>query len=312
VWRSIIRSVISAGMLWYTNRWVPLARFSRESFRSLFSFGSKLLLSNLIDTLYNNVFLLIIGKFYSASQLGFFTRADQFSRLVSKNLTGTVQRVSYPVLSQVQDENTRLKDGYRKIIMATMYVTFTLMLGMAAFSESMIVTLIGKKWLPAVQFLQLLCLAAMLYPLQALNLNIFNIKGRTDIMLRLEIVKKLLAVPVIIAGIYAGIMWLLAGMVLHSLLCYFINAYYSGRLIGYSVREQLADIFPSFLVALLVAIPVYALRFVPGLPQPVILVLQASLLLVMTVLLAKRLRLQGYIEIRSIVLGKLPSLKRWL
>jgi O-antigen/teichoic acid export membrane protein len=193
-----------------------------------------------------------------------------------------------------------------------MYVTFTLMLGMAAFSESMIVTLIGKKWLPAVQFLQLLCLAAMLYPLQALNLNIFNIKGRTDIMLRLEIVKKLLAVPVIIAGIYAGIMWLLAGMVLHSLLCYFINAYYSGRLIGYSVREQLADIFPSFLVALLVAIPVYALRFVPGLPQPVILVLQASLLLVMTVLLAKRLRLQGYIEIRSIVLGKLPSLKRWL
>ncbi len=312
VWRSIIRSVISAGMLWYTNRWVPLAGFSRESFRSLFSFGSRLLLSNLIDTLYNNMFLLIIGKFYSASQLGFFTRADQFSRLVSKNLTGTVQRVSYPVLSQVQDENVRLKDGYRKIIMATMFVTFTLMLGMAAFSESMIVTLIGKKWLPAVEFLQLLCLAAMLYPLHALNLNIFNIKGRTDIMLRLEIVKKLLAVPVIVIGIYAGIISLLAGMVLHSLVCYFINAYYSGRLTGYSVREQLADIFPSFLVALLVALPVYALSFVPGVPQPVILILQVSLLLVLTVFLAKRLRLQGYIEIRNIVLEKIPALSRWL
>jgi O-antigen/teichoic acid export membrane protein len=99
VWRSIIRSVISAGMLWYTNRWIPLAGFSRESFRSLFSFGSRLLLSNLIDTIYNKVFLLIIGKFNSASQHGFFTRADQFSRLISKNLTGTVQRVSYPVLS---------------------------------------------------------------------------------------------------------------------------------------------------------------------------------------------------------------------
>jgi O-antigen/teichoic acid export membrane protein len=312
VWRSIIRSVISAGMLWYTNRWIPLAGFSRESFRSLFSFGSRLLLSNLIDTIYNNVFLLIIGKFYSASQLGFFTRADQFSRLISKNLTGTVQRVSYPVLSQVQDEDDRLKEGYRKIIMATMFVTFTLMLGMAAFSESMIVTLIGKKWLPAVEFLQLLCLAAMLYPLQALNLNIFNIKGRTDIMLRLEFVKKLLAVPVIVIGIYAGIMALLVGMILHSLLCYFINAYYSGRLIGYRVREQLADILPSFLVSLLVAVPVYALRFIPGLPQPVILVLQVSMLLILTVFLAKRLRLQGYMEIRNIAFEKIPALKSWL
>jgi O-antigen/teichoic acid export membrane protein len=255
---------------------------------------------------------LIIGKFYSASQLGFFTRADQFSRLISKNLTGTVQRVSYPVLSQVQDEDDRLKEGYRKIIMATMFVTFTLMLGMAAFSESMIVTLIGKKWLPAVEFLQLLCLAAMLYPLQALNLNIFNIKGRTDIMLRLELVKKLLAVPVIVIGIYAGIMALLVGMILHSLLCYFINAYYSGRLIGYRVRDQLADILPSFLVSLLVAVPVYALRFIPGLPQPVILLLQVSMLLILTVLLAKRLRLQGYMEIRNIVFEKIPALKSWL
>jgi len=312
VWRSIIRSIISSGMLWYTNRWVPQARFSRDSFRPLFSFGSRLLLSNLIDTIYNNVFLLIIGKFYSASQLGFFTRADQFSRLVSKNLTGTVQRVSYPVLSQVQDENERLREGHRKIIMATMFVTFILMLGMAAFSESMIVTLIGKKWLPAVQYLQLLCLAAILYPLHALTVNILNIKGRTDLILRLEIVKKLLAVPVIVIGIYAGIMWLLAGMVLHSLLCYFINAWYSGRLIGYRVRDQLADIVPSFFVSLLVAVPVWAIRFVPGLPQPVILLLQIPLMLIVTLLLAKKLKLQGYIEIRNIILGKMPALQRWL
>jgi len=312
VWRSIIRSVISAAMLWYTNRWVPLAKFSRESFRSLFSFGSKLLLSNLIDAIYNNMFLLIIGKFYSASQLGFYTRADQFSRLVSKNLTGTVQRVSYPVLSQVQDENERLREGYRKIIMATMFVTFTLMLGMAAFSESMIVTLIGTKWLPAVEYLQLLCLTAMLYPLHALNVNIFNIKGRTDIILRLEIVKKLLAVPVIVIGIYAGIMSLLVGMVLHSLVGYFINAWYSGCLIGYSFRSQLADIVPSFLVAVTVAVPVWAMRFIPGLPQPLLLLLQVALLLVMTVLLAKKLRLQGYTEIRNILTEKVPLLGRFL
>jgi len=312
VWRSIIRSVISAVMLWYTNRWIPMAKFSRESFRSLFSFGSKLLLSNLIDAIYNNMFLLIIGKFYSASQLGFYTRADQFSRLVSKNLTGTVQRVSYPVLSQVQDEDERLKGGYRKVIMATMFVTFTLMLGMAACSESMIVTLIGKKWLPAVEFLQLLCLTAMLYPLHALNVNIFNIKGRTDIILRLEIVKKLLAVPVIVIGIYAGIMSLLVGMVLHSLVGYFINAWYSGRLIGYSLRSQLADIVPSFLVAVTVAVPVWAMKFIPGLPEPLLLLLQVALLLALTVLLAKKLRLQGYTEIRDIITQRVPLLGRFL
>jgi hypothetical protein len=107
-------------------------------------------------------------------------------------------------------------------------------------------------------------------------------------------------------------MALLVGMILHSLLCYIINAYYSGRLIGYRVRDQLADILPSFLVSLLVAVPVYALRFIPGLPQPVILLLQVSMLLILTVLLAKRLRLQGYMEIRNIVFEKIPALKSWL
>ncbi|MBE0677264.1 MAG: lipopolysaccharide biosynthesis protein, partial [Bacteroidales bacterium] len=127
VWRSLIGSTVQAFMFWYSNKWIPSLAFSRRSFRSLFSFGSRLLVSGLIDTVYRNIYLLIIGKFFSAAELGFYTRADQFSRLASQNLTGTLQRVSYPVLSMVQDENERLKAGYRKLIITTMFVTFLVM-----------------------------------------------------------------------------------------------------------------------------------------------------------------------------------------
>ncbi|HHU98682.1 MAG TPA: lipopolysaccharide biosynthesis protein [Bacteroidales bacterium] len=312
VWRSIIRSLIRAVMLWYTNRWVPFVRFSRESFRSLFSFGSKLLISNLIDTLYNNIFLLIIGKFYSASQLGFFTRADQFSRLASRNLTNTVQRVSYPVLSLVQDENTRLREGYRKLLNGTMYITFFLMLGMTAMARPMILTLIGEKWLPSVEYLQLLCLAAALYPLQVLNMNILSIKGRSDLLLKLEIVKKLLAIPVIMLGIFLGIRALLIGMVLHSLVSSFLNSYYSGRLIYYPTADQLRDVMPSFLVALLASLCLLLLKFIPDLPPYVVFSMQVLMMLILAVVFGRFFRLEGYIEIRNIITEKVPWLDRYL
>lgn len=312
VWRSVIRSSMQAIMLWISSRWLPSLVFSRDSFRSLFSFGSKLLLTGLIDTIYNNIYLLIIGKYFTATQLGYYSRADQFSRLISHNLTRTVQRVSYPVLSQVQDENTRLREGYRKLIMATMFLAFFMMLGMAAIAESLIITLIGVKWLPSVEYLQLLCLAAALYPLHALNMNILNIKGRSDLLLKLEVVKKLFAIPVIIIGIFLGIRMLLAGMVLHSLASYFLNSYYSGRLIAYPAREQLGDILPSFLIALVVSSGVLMIKFIPGLPPYVILVIQLLALSVLTLTLGKSFRLKGYIEIRNIIIERIPRLSRIL
>ena len=312
VWRSIIRSVIQAILLWYTNRWVPSLIFSKESFRSLFGFGSKLLLSGLIDTIYNNVYLLIIGKFFSAPQLGYYTRADQFSRLAVKNLTGTVQRVSYPVLSQVQDDNDRLREGYRKVIVAIMFITFFILLGMAAIAEPMILTLIGEKWLPSVEYLQLLCFAWLLYPMHALNMNLLSVKGRSDLMLKLEIAKKLLAVPVIIAGIFLGIRALLIGMIVLSFISYFMNSYYSGRLINYSSREQLADILPSFLVAMLISLLVFAVKFIPGIPPPVTLAIQLPVLFFLIVSLSRLFKLQGYNEIKSIIPEKASWLKRLL
>jgi O-antigen/teichoic acid export membrane protein len=312
VWRSITGSAVQAIMLWSANRWKPGLTFNRESLRSLFSFGSKLLLSGLIDTIYRNIYLLIIGKFFSAAELGYFTRADQFSRLASQNLTGTVQRVSYPVLSQVQEDDERLKAGYKKLIITTMFITFFVMLGMVAVAKPMIVTLIGDKWLPSVEFLQLICLGAMLFPLHALNLNILNVKGRSDIFLKLEVVKKLLAVPVIIAGIFLGIRAMLIGMVVLSFVAYFLNGHYSGRLIRFPVSEQIGDIMPSFLAALSVSSVVFSLTLLLNISPTLLLLLQLILLTVLMVVTGRLFRLKGYMEIRSIIVEKIPKLKKLL
>lgn len=309
VWRSIIGSVVQTTLLWFSNKWIPDLTFSRKSFRSLFPFGSKLLISGLIDTIYRNIYLLIIGKFFSAAELGYYTRSDQFSRLASQNLTGTVQRVSYPVLSMVQDDNERLKAGYKKLILSTMFITFGIMLGMAAVAKPMILTLIGEKWLPSVEYLQLLCLGAMLFPLHALNLNILNVKGRSDLFLRLEIIKKALAVPVIIIGVFIGIRAMLIGMIILSFTAYFINSFYSGRLINYPVREQLKDILPSFLLSLVVSWIVYSLTMIPGIHPALLLILQLAMLFLLTIFLAKAFRLKSYVEMRNIMVEKVPRLK---
>jgi O-antigen/teichoic acid export membrane protein len=312
VGRSVAGSVVQAVLLWHNARWHPEMKFSRASFRSLFSFGSRLLVSGLIDTVYRNIYLLIIGKFFSAAELGYYTRADQFSRLASQNLTGTIQRVSYPVLSIVQDEDEKLKAGYRKLIMSTMYVTFLIMLGMAAMARPMILTLIGAKWLPSVEFLQLLCLSSMLFPLHSLNLNILNVKGRSDLFLRLEIIKKLLAVPVIVAGIAMGIRAMLIGLIILSVVSYFINSYFSGRLIHYSVKDQISDIMPSFLLALVLSVLIYSITFISGIPPLLLLIIQASIFLTLAVIISKALKMKGYFEIRNILTDKIPKLKKIL
>ncbi len=308
VWRSITGSVVQSIMLWSNGRWKPVLTFSRDSLKSLFSFGSKLLLSGLIDTIYRNVYLLIIGKFFSAADLGYYTRADQFSRLASQNLTGTVQRVSFPVLSQVQDEDERLKSGYKRLILSTMFISFFVMLGLVAVAEPMIVTLIGEKWLPSVEYLQLISLGAMLYPLHALNLNILNVKGRSDLFLKLELLKKLLAVPVIIAGIFLGIRAMLIGMVILSFIAYFLNGYYSGRLIRFPVSEQIADIAPSFLAALSTSFVAYSLTLVFQIHPALMLLMQMTLIALLMVGTGRIFNLKGYKEIRRIIVEKKPKL----
>lgn len=264
VFMTLTRQAINSFLLWIWNRWRPELIFNRRSFTDLFGFGSKLLLSGLIDTVYRNVYYFVIGKYFSAKELGFYTRADSFRSVPSKNITMVLSRVTYPVLAQLQDDPVKLKEGYRQILKSTMLITFVLMLGLAAVAEPMVISLIGEKWRPSVIYLQLLCFSGMLYPLHALNLNMLNVKGRSDLFLKLEIIKKLLAVPTIIIGVLFGIKIMLIGIILDSLIAYYLNSYWSGKLINYSMTQQLKDIKPSFLLGAGMAIIVFLIgHFLP-------------------------------------------------
>lgn len=171
VGQQISRQLLNTLFLWVYNKWWPKLQFSLDSFRELFNFGWKLLVSGLIDTVWKQVYQFVIGKFYTTETLGQYTRAQQFSSIFSSNLTTIVQRVSYPVLSSIQDEKERMKAAYKKVIKTTMLVTFVCMLGLAAVAKPMVLVLIGEKWLPCVTFLQILCFSMMLYPLHAIKVR---------------------------------------------------------------------------------------------------------------------------------------------
>lgn len=253
------RQILKTILLWLWNYWTPVLIFSKKSFNELFGFGSKLLVSGLIDTIYQNVYLLIIGKFFSAQDLGYYTRADEFKNLPSQNLNSIIGRVTYPILSSIQDDIPRLKNNYQKLIRSTMFITFILMMGMAAVADPMIITLIGEKWRSSIIYLQMLCFVGMMYPLHALNLNMLQVLGRSDLFLKLEIIKKVLAIPTIIIGVIYGIKFMIAGMMLNSLIAYYLNSYWSGQFVGYSVKQQVADILPSFCLAFIMAVGVFLL-----------------------------------------------------
>lgn len=308
VWSLVIKtltnSIISTILLWFWNKWKPTLEFSFNSLKELFSFGSKLLLSGIINTIYHNIYLLIIGKYFSAAELGYYTRADQFKNLPSQNLTSVIQRVSYPVLSTIQDEPDKLKSAYKRLIKSTMFLAFTSMILLAAIAKPLIIILIGEKWIPSVIYLQLLCFVGMSFPLQAINLNMLQVKGRSDLFLKLEIVKKLLAVPIIIIGIFIGIKAMIIGMFINTIIAYFLNSYYSGKYINYSSLQQLKDILPAFFLASVIGIIVFFIGYIVETTYFIKLMIQIAVGLILIFGLSELFKYESYFYIKSIFLDK--------
>jgi len=298
---TLSRFSINTVLLWFWSRWRPSLVFSKASFHELFSFGSKLLISGLINTIYQNVYYLIIGKYYSAIDLGFYTKADQIKSLPSQNLNTIISRVSFPVLSSIQDDVPKLKMAYKKIIKNTMFITFVLMFGLVAVSNPLILTLIGEKWQPSVIYLQLLCFVGMFYPLHSLNLNMLQVQGRSDLILKLEIIKKILAIPVIVIGVFLGIKIMIIGMIINSLIAYYLNSYWSGRFIGYSIREQVFDIAPSIVIAAAVGLVVYLAGFFIHAIPLLVLTLQIVLGMFLVIGIGEVTRFANYFYIREII-----------
>lgn len=300
VGQQLSRSLLTTLLLWVFSRWTPSWLFSWRSFRELVGYGWKLLLSTLIDTIWKEINQVVIGKCYSPQALGQYTRAYQFSSICSSNLTSVVQRVSFPTLSAMQDQPEQLGAAYRKVIRVTMLVTFVAMLSLAAVAEPLIRVLVGDQWLPAVPMLQLLCFSMMLYPLHALNLNMLQVQGRSDLFLWLEIVKKTIAIGPLLLGIFVGIHWMLVGGIATSVISYWLNAFYSGRMIGYSFARQVRDIFPSFVVALVVGAAIYPLTLLGWSPF-VVLPLQLLAAFVLAWGICEWSQLDEYLEIKHII-----------
>ena len=255
VWSLIIQSLMEVFLfnlfLWLTTSWRPVFRFEAAVFRFHWRHGSRLLVVGALGAIYRNIFSLIIGKFFSPAQLGFYSRADSFRSIILNNSTGLIQTVSYPVLARLQHDNFLLKNTYRKILQATMFFLLPVIAILITGAEPIIEFLLTAKWLPAAPILIVLMISLVFSPFNSINMNILKVKRRTDLLLRTDIVNKMLLVTIVIVTVNLGFDYLVMTNLIIAILALFINGYYTNRLINYSVREQIIDLWPILLAFIL-------------------------------------------------------------
>lgn len=280
-------------ILWFTVKWRPKAVFSFSRVKELFGFGWKLLCSALLDTFFRNVYNLIIGRAYSSAQLGVFNRGQQFPQVIATNLDGSIQSVMLPTLSAHNDNVEKVKRITRRSISMSAYILMPCMFGLAAVAAPLVKLLLTEKWLPCVPFLQLACVSYALYPIHTANLTGINALGRSDIFLKLEIIKKLLIVASLVVTIPLGIYAMAIGQVVTGFIATFVNSYPNKKLMDYSYLEQCGDLFPSFAVSLVMGICVWGLGFA-GIPSVALLFLQIAAGILIYALLSKIFRLEAF------------------
>lgn len=300
--------VLRTILLWAIDRWIPKFRFSKASFQELFGFGWKMMLSGLLDTVWKELYQVVVGKFYSPATLGQYTRGNQFAQLFSSNLTNVVQRVTYPVLSNIQDDRERMVSAYRRIIKTTMFITAVGMFFLGAISEPLLYCLIGPKWHEAATYLPLICISSSLYPLHAINLNMLQVQGRSDLFLGLEIIKKIIALGPLFIGAFVGIMPMLYTNFLTGIISYFLNSYYTGKFLGYSSWMQIKDVAPSYGIATLLAVSIYFLKYLP-VSNWVILPIQIVLGFFILIAVCQQTRMREFVEIKGIVQPYLKKIR---
>lgn len=229
--------------------WCPKVVFSKKSFNYLFGFGSKLLVSSLIDTIYKNIYQIIIGKTFNVNQVGIFTQANQLSSMPATTITTVIQRVTYPMLSKIQDENEKLENAYLLTLRIAAAVVFPIMLGLAVVSKPLLFLLLGEVWVPAAHLVSILCLGYLLYPIHAINLNLLKVKGRSDLFLKLEIIKKISITFILFFTVPMGIEAICYGMIIQSYFALIINTFYTGKLTNLSTISQFQSLLPIWLIS---------------------------------------------------------------
>ena len=297
VWALVIQQLsnqlIVMVILWFTLKWRPILAFSIERVKTLFSFGWKLLASSILNTLYLDIRTLIIGRLYSPSILGYYNRGEQFPRIIVINIDGAVQSVMLPTFSAHQDNPKIVKDMVRRTIKSSSFLIFPIMVGMIVVAEPLVRIVLTEKWLPAVPFLQFFCISYAVIPIHTANAQAINALGRSDIFLKLEVIKKIIGLSLLVISIRWGVYAIAISMVISSIISSFINAYPNKDLLKYSIKEQWIDIIPSLIISSIMGITVYLVKYL--VENTLILLISQILLGIITyVALAKIFKNESY------------------
>ncbi len=302
--QQISRQFIMMVGLWIANHWFPSLHFSTKSFRELFGFGSKILVANVINSIYKDMFLAVIGKMYTARDLGYYNRAEQFNLIFSNNFGQIVQKVSLSSLSQIQNNAIRFQSALRRMTRYVGLFTFAAVFGLSAIAKPLIVLLIGSKWLPSVYLLQIMSLYAAIYPLQQINLNILNIRKRSDLVLRLEVIKKILFTFVIVVGLFFELQFMIWAAVIYYYIEFFLNSWYSKPLSGYSTWLQIKDLLPLYVISIAVSLCVWTITLT-DISYWLMIPLQIFSAVILYLIVYSIIRLPELTEIRNVISHKL-------
>ena len=300
VGQMLSKQILYTICLWILNKWWPSLTFSSKSFHYMWGFGWKLLLSGLLNNIWNQLYQVVVGKCYNPATLGQFTKSNEYASIFSSNLTGIIQRVSYPVLSELQDDPLRMVEGYRRVIKMTMFITAISMISLGAVAEPLIYCMIGPQWHEAATYLPLICISMAFYPLHAINLNMLQVLGRSDIFLYLEIIKKVIGIVPLCIGIFIDIYWMLFASILIGFVSLYLNSWYTGKALGYTFWKQLRDIAPSFGIAFVIALSVYFFKYLP-ISNWGILPIQIVVGMVVCVAICRKSQLEEYNEVNIII-----------
>lgn len=262
VWQQLTNQLLITIILWFTVKWRPKLIFSVSRLKTLFSFGWKLLCSALLDTTYNNLYGLFIGKAYDSAILGYYNRGNLFPNLIVTNINGSIGSVMLPALASNQDDKSRVKAMVRRSIVTSSFIIFPMMVGLAVCAEVLVKMILTDKWLPCVPFLQLMCISYAFWPIHTANLQAINALGRSDIFLKLEIIKKCLGLTILCITIPFGIYVMVASQAIMSFVSIIINSFPNRELLNYSYKEQWRDIIPSLMLSVIMGATVFAIQFI--------------------------------------------------
>ena len=277
VWSLVAQQLSNAAIdtliLWCTVKWRPKRIFSLDRLKTLFSFGWKLLVSSLLDTVYNNLRNLIIGKMYSSADLAFYNQGDKFPKVIVTNINTSIDSVLLPTMSNAQDDKKRVKQMTRRAIKTSTYVMAPLMMGMAFCAEPIVRVVLTDKWLPCVPFLRIFCITYMFWPVHTANLNAIKAMGRSDWFLRLEIIKKAIGMLILLSTMWFGVMAMAYSLLLSSVFSQIINSWPNRKLLNYGYLEQVKDFAPGILLAVGMGVCIYFIGYI-SLPTVITLVIQ--------------------------------------